>query len=173
MHMTAYKEYKVDDSEWNPIISGFAVGVGTKAEGCGTILLAVMIAEHMIFFLVEEVLATYREDMIQNSAIPGHSDLDETQESNVGGCDEAQSSLIKTMGDIIENDMIGSGSENASRHRDAESVDHIADLITIDDDVDDSSDDEIKYECLSDSSDQCEVKEHQENERKSESSMIK
>lgn len=81
--------------------------------------------------------------------------------------------LIKTMGDIIENDMIGSGSENASRHRDAESVDHIADLITIDDDVDDSSDDEIKYECLSDSSDQCEVKEHQENERKSESSMIK
>lgn len=56
MHMTAYKEYKVDDSEWNPIISGFAVGVGTKAEGCRTILLAVMIAEHMIFFLVEEVL---------------------------------------------------------------------------------------------------------------------
>lgn len=32
--------------------------------------------------------------MIQNSAIPGHSDLDETQESNVGGCDEAQSSVV-------------------------------------------------------------------------------
>lgn len=51
-----------------------------------------------------------------------------------------------------------------SRHRDAESVDHVADLITMDDAVDDSSDDENKYECLSDSSDQCEVKEHQETE---------
>ncbi|GMF25209.1 unnamed protein product [Phytophthora fragariaefolia] len=44
------------DSDWNPTISGFADGVGAQAEGFGTILLASMIDEEMVFVFVEDVL---------------------------------------------------------------------------------------------------------------------
>ncbi|KAG4045392.1 hypothetical protein PC123_g19205 [Phytophthora cactorum] len=57
----ASKEYftvlnSVEDSDWNATISGFAEGVDAQAEGFGTILLATMIDEEMIFVFVEDVL---------------------------------------------------------------------------------------------------------------------
>ncbi|GMF53792.1 unnamed protein product [Phytophthora fragariaefolia] len=60
-HITACKEYftsmqSMENSDWNPTISGFADGVGAKAEGFGTIMLAAMIDEQMVFVLVEDVL---------------------------------------------------------------------------------------------------------------------
>ncbi|KAL0583742.1 hypothetical protein ABG067_006418 [Albugo candida] len=59
IQITACKEYfttlqSMDDSEWNPDISGFADGVDAKAEGFETILLSVMIDEQMVFLLVED-----------------------------------------------------------------------------------------------------------------------
>ncbi|CCI10841.1 unnamed protein product [Albugo candida] len=45
----------MDDSEWNPNISGFSDGVDAKAERFATILLSVMIDEQMVFLLVEDV----------------------------------------------------------------------------------------------------------------------
>ncbi|KAK1931546.1 hypothetical protein P3T76_012875 [Phytophthora citrophthora] len=44
------------DSDWNPTISGFADGVDAQAEGFGTILLASVIYEEMVFVFVEDVL---------------------------------------------------------------------------------------------------------------------
>ena len=60
-HITACTEYfttlqSMDDSEWNPTISGFANGVDANVEGFGTILLAVMIDDQMIMLLIENVL---------------------------------------------------------------------------------------------------------------------
>ncbi|GMF35188.1 unnamed protein product [Phytophthora fragariaefolia] len=60
-HITACKEYftilqSMEDNDWNPTISGFADGVGAKAEGFGTIMLAAMIDEETVFLLVEDVL---------------------------------------------------------------------------------------------------------------------
>ena len=60
-HITACKAYfttlqSMDDCDWNPQISGFADGIGAKAEGFGTIMLAVMIDEQMTLVLVENVL---------------------------------------------------------------------------------------------------------------------
>ncbi|GMF53554.1 unnamed protein product, partial [Phytophthora fragariaefolia] len=60
-HITACKEYftsmqSMENSDWNPTTSGFADGVGAKAEGFGTIMLAAMIDEQMVFVLVEDVL---------------------------------------------------------------------------------------------------------------------
>ncbi|KAE8903830.1 hypothetical protein PF005_g11108 [Phytophthora fragariae] len=60
-HIVASKEYftvlqSMKDSDWNPTISGFADGVGAQAEGFGTILLATMIDEEMMFVFVEDVL---------------------------------------------------------------------------------------------------------------------
>ncbi|GMF47884.1 unnamed protein product [Phytophthora fragariaefolia] len=60
-YITACKEYftsmqSMENSDWNPTISGFADGVGAKAEGFGTIMLAAMIDEKMVFLLVEDVL---------------------------------------------------------------------------------------------------------------------
>ncbi|KAJ8520489.1 hypothetical protein ON010_g17941 [Phytophthora cinnamomi] len=57
----AYKGYfttlqTMDDSDWNPTISGFADGVDAKAEGFGTIMLAAIIDEEMAFVLVKDVL---------------------------------------------------------------------------------------------------------------------
>ncbi|GMF42850.1 unnamed protein product [Phytophthora fragariaefolia] len=60
-HITACKEYftsmqGMENRDWNPTISGFADGVGAKAEGFGTIMLAAMIDEQIVFVLVEDVL---------------------------------------------------------------------------------------------------------------------
>ncbi|GMF61977.1 unnamed protein product [Phytophthora fragariaefolia] len=46
----------MENRDWNPTISGFADGVGAKAEGFGTIMLAAMIDEQIVFVLVEDVL---------------------------------------------------------------------------------------------------------------------
>ncbi|OWZ09602.1 Copia type Polyprotein [Phytophthora megakarya] len=46
----------MEDSDWNSQISGFADGLDAKAEGFGTIKLAVMIDEQMVFVFVEDVL---------------------------------------------------------------------------------------------------------------------
>ena len=46
----------MDDSKWNPTISGFADGVDAKVEGFGTILPVVMIDEQMVFLFVEDIL---------------------------------------------------------------------------------------------------------------------
>lgn len=55
-HIVTSKEYftvmnTMEDSDWNPTISGFADGVDVQAEYLGTILLASMIDEQMIFVL--------------------------------------------------------------------------------------------------------------------------
>ncbi|KAE9301123.1 hypothetical protein PF008_g22837 [Phytophthora fragariae] len=60
-HIVTSKEYftvlqSMEDSDWNPTISGFADGVSAQAEGFGTILLASMIDEEMVFVFVEDVL---------------------------------------------------------------------------------------------------------------------
>lgn len=60
-HIVASKEYftvlnNMEDSDWNPTISGFADGVDAQAEGFGTILLATMIDEKMVFAFAEDVL---------------------------------------------------------------------------------------------------------------------
>ncbi|KAE9224944.1 hypothetical protein PF004_g12068 [Phytophthora fragariae] len=60
-HIMASKEcftvlQSMEDSDWNPTISGFADGVGAQAEGFGTILLASMIDEEMVVVFVEDVL---------------------------------------------------------------------------------------------------------------------
>ncbi|OWY95491.1 hypothetical protein PHMEG_00034493, partial [Phytophthora megakarya] len=60
-HIVASKEYftvlnSMEDSDWNPMISGFADGVDAKAEGFRTTLLGVMIVEEMVFVFVEDVL---------------------------------------------------------------------------------------------------------------------
>ncbi|POM59370.1 Integrase catalytic core protein [Phytophthora palmivora] len=60
-HIVTAKEYftvlnSIEDSDWNPNISGFADGVDAKAEGFGTILLATMIDEEMVFVFLEDVL---------------------------------------------------------------------------------------------------------------------
>ncbi|KAG6958235.1 hypothetical protein JG687_00009509 [Phytophthora cactorum] len=59
-HIVASKEYftvlnSMEDSDWNPSM-GFADGVDAQAEGFGTILLATMIDEDMVFVFVEDVL---------------------------------------------------------------------------------------------------------------------
>ncbi|KAF4140674.1 gag-polypeptide of LTR copia-type [Phytophthora infestans] len=60
-HIVTSKEYftvlnNMEDSDWNPTMSGFADGVDAQAEGFGTILLATMIDEEMIFAFVKDVL---------------------------------------------------------------------------------------------------------------------
>ncbi|GMF45464.1 unnamed protein product [Phytophthora fragariaefolia] len=60
-HIVASKEYftvlrSMADRDWNTTISEFADGVGAQAEGFGTILLASMIDEGMVFLFVEDVL---------------------------------------------------------------------------------------------------------------------
>ncbi|KAJ8544544.1 hypothetical protein ON010_g11724 [Phytophthora cinnamomi] len=70
-HITARAEYftilqSKEDSDWNPTISGFAYGADTKAEGFGTIMLAAMIDEEIVFMLVEDVLFTSTSERYLN-----------------------------------------------------------------------------------------------------------
>ncbi|KAG3235702.1 hypothetical protein PI124_g19278 [Phytophthora idaei] len=60
-HIVVSKEYftvlnSMEDSDWNPSISGFADDVDAQAEGFGTILLATMIDQDMVVVFVEDVL---------------------------------------------------------------------------------------------------------------------
>ncbi|OWY98892.1 hypothetical protein PHMEG_00030217, partial [Phytophthora megakarya] len=60
-HIVANKEYftslqSMDDSDWNPTVSGFTDSGVAQAEGFGTVLLATMVDEQMVTVFLEDVL---------------------------------------------------------------------------------------------------------------------
>ncbi|OWY90178.1 Retroelement pol Polyprotein, partial [Phytophthora megakarya] len=64
-HIVANKEYftslqRMDDSDWNPTVSGFTDSGVAQAEGFGTVLLATMVDEQMVTVFLEDVLYVSR-----------------------------------------------------------------------------------------------------------------
>ena len=48
--------YGIEDSDWNPNVTGFATSVNAKAEGFETVMLAVKVGDKNVFACIEDVL---------------------------------------------------------------------------------------------------------------------